>query len=61
LIKTTKIRESATLELRGEFFNLLNQHAFAITPSVLGSPGFGVANATALPERQIQFAARFLF
>jgi hypothetical protein len=61
LTKNTKITESTTLELRAEFFNLLNQHAFAIPPSVLGSPGFGVANATVLPERQIQFAARLLF
>jgi len=61
LTKNTKITESTALEFRAESFNLLNQHAFAIPPSVLGSPGFGIANATVLPERQIQFAARFLF
>lgn len=61
LIKDTKLSERATLQFRAEFFNLLNQHAFLFPGAVLGSPGFGVASATALPERQIQFALRLMF
>jgi hypothetical protein len=61
LIKNTKITETTALEFRAEFFNLWNQHAFQVPPSVLGASGFGVANATVFAERQIQFAVRFLF
>jgi hypothetical protein len=61
LIKDTKITERATIQFRGEFFNILNQHAFVQPVSVLGASGFGVSNSTVLAERQIQFALRLVF
>ena len=61
LLKDTKLTENALLQFRAEFFNLFNQHAFGIPTQVLGGPGFGVANVTALPERQIQFGVRLVF
>jgi hypothetical protein len=61
LVKDTQIKESKTLQFRAEFFNLFNQHAFAPPGQVLGSGSFGVASATALPERQIQLGLRFIF
>jgi len=61
VLKDTKITERLTLQFRSEFFNLFNQHAFNVPASVLGSPGFGVASSTVLPEREIQFGLKLLF
>src|SRR5205823_14708066 len=61
LLKDTKIRETIALQFRAEFFNLFNQHAFDIPGSILGSPDFGVASTTVLPERQIQFGLKLVF
>ena len=60
LLKDTKLTESMLLQFRAEFFNLFNQHAFGIPTQVLSASGFGVANSTALPERQIQFGLRLV-
>jgi len=61
VVKDTAITESKKLEIRAEFFNIFNQHAFAIPGQVLTSPAFGIASATALAERQIQFGLRLIF
>lgn len=61
LMKDTRITESKTLQFRAEFFNLFNQHAFGIPGQVLTSPQFGIATATVLAEREIQFGLRFIF
>lgn len=61
LVKDTKITEKYSIQFRSEFFNLLNQHAFQAPEAVLGNPGFGKSSATVEPERQIQFALRFIF
>jgi hypothetical protein len=61
LVKDTRITEDKTLQFRAEFFNLFNQHAFETPGQVLGTGSFGVASATVLPERQIQFGLRFIF
>jgi hypothetical protein len=61
VLKDTKITERVTLQFRGEFFNLFNQHAFNIPSPLLSSPAFGVASSTVLPERQVQFALKLLF
>ncbi len=61
VLKDTKLTESMLLQFRAEFFNIFNQHAFNIPVQVLSNPGFGVATATALPERQIQFGLRLVF
>jgi len=61
VLKDTKLTERSSLQFRGEFFNLFNQHAFNVPAAILGSPGFGVASSTVLPERQIQFALKLIF
>jgi hypothetical protein len=61
LVKDTAITESTKIQFRAEFFNIFNQHAFAIPGQVLGSPSFGIASSTVLPERQIQFGLRLIF
>jgi len=69
LAKDTKLFERASLQFRAEFFNILNQHAFA-TPGVnnasgsmrtLGSPGFGVFTTTMFDPREIQLGLRLIF
>jgi hypothetical protein len=61
LLKDTRVTERTMVQFRAEFFNLFNQHAFQAPAQILGSPGFGIASATVLPERQIQFGLRFIF
>jgi hypothetical protein len=61
LIKDTHITERKMMQFRAEFFNLLNQHAFAVPGTILGAPGFGISSSTVLPERQIQLALRLVF
>jgi hypothetical protein len=61
VIKDTRITESMTLQLRAEFFNVLNQATFGTPNSTIGNPSFGLITSTATTERQIQFGARFIF
>ncbi len=69
VIKQTRIKEWLDTEFRAEFFNILN-HPTIATPSgsisspsggPLGSTGFGLSTATESPEREMQFAFRFIF
>jgi len=59
--KDTHIAERVSLQFRSEFFNLFNQHAFAIPNRTLTSPGFGVATSTQGDPREIQFGLRLIF
>jgi hypothetical protein len=61
LIKDTRITERMSLQLRAEFFNVLNQAIFGTPTSNIGNPTFGTSTYTATPERQIQFGLRFIF
>jgi hypothetical protein len=73
LIKTTKITERSTLQIRGEFFNLFNHPQFAgIDPSggtggtlsSLPQPlvaGQGTITSTSVNPRIIQLGAKFIF
>jgi len=61
VLKDTMLTERMLLQVRAEFFNIFNQHAFGIPTQVLSNPGFGVATGTALPERQIQFGLKLLY
>jgi hypothetical protein len=69
LSKTTAITERLKLEIRGDFFNLLNHAEFAnpdTNPTDVGPGGtFGQITNTGVPgderERIIQLAARFSF
>jgi hypothetical protein len=66
-IKTTRLTERVTFQLRAEFFNFLNHPNFGQPASTLGSSGFGqVFNTLGRTvgfgtSRQIQLAARFNF
>jgi hypothetical protein len=56
-----KLRERVTLQLRGEFFNALNNTNFADAPGRIAfTPGFGRYFAAENP-RQIQIGAKVLF
>jgi hypothetical protein len=68
LIKDTAITERAKVQLRFEFFNLLNHAQFAQPGNAFASPGtFGLSTATiSRPDgttsaRQIQVAAKIIF
>lgn len=68
VLKDTAIREGVRLQLRAEFFNLLN-HTNFLTPNEVVytsatsgiSPTAGVVTATSTTSRQIQFGAKVSF
>jgi len=63
IAKKFRVKESHTVEVRGEFFNFPNHTNFNAPGSggyVMGTPGFGVI-PSAVPARQIQFALRYGF
>jgi outer membrane receptor protein involved in Fe transport len=53
--------ESHRLMFRSEFFNAFNTPQFANPGSSLGTGTFGRITSTALPNRQIQFALKYMF
>jgi hypothetical protein len=55
-----QVFESTRLELRAEFFNVLNHPNWNIPNAVVG-PTLGLISSTASPERQVQFGARLAF
>jgi hypothetical protein len=63
--KTTPITEKLKLEIRGDFFNLLNHAEFANPDTNIADATFGEILNTGVPgdqrERIIQLAARFSF
>jgi hypothetical protein len=73
LIKTTKITEGTTLQVRGEFFNFFNHPQFTgpgqsvsngAEPYYLPEPlvpGQGVITTTSVNPRVIQLGVKFLF
>jgi hypothetical protein len=71
VMKETTIKEQVRLQLRAEFFNVLNHanfalplaSAFAQAPNGGGTPNptFGKITATTTSSRQIQFAVKLLF
>ncbi len=67
-LKNTKVTEKLKLQIRGEFFNVLNHTNFA-TPNTIvfssdalgPSPTAGVITATSSSSRQIQIGAKLLW
>jgi len=53
--------ESHQLLFRSEFFNTFNSPQFSNAGATLGSGTFGVITSTEVPNRQIQFALKYLF
>jgi hypothetical protein len=60
LIKTFRLRESSSFELRGEFFNVFNHANFVNPDATLGSPTFGQIHG-AQDGRIIQVGAKITF
>lgn len=59
-VKDTSLGETATLQLRAEFFNALNTPNFQGLNIFFGTPGFGQI-ASARNGREIQFGIKLLF
>jgi hypothetical protein len=59
-LKDTALGESATLQFRAEFFNLLNTPNFDQPNIFFGTPGFGRV-LSARDSREIQFGLKLLF
>jgi hypothetical protein len=53
--------ESQQILFRSEFFNTFNSPQFSNAGATLGSGTFGVITSTEVPNRQIQFALKYLF
>ena len=60
LVKNTSLSERFNLQLRAEFFNLLNHPNFNLPDNFLGSPTFGRISSAREP-RHIQFGVKLLF
>lgn len=61
LIKDTHITERTSLQLRAEFFNVMNHTTFGTPNGGLGGTNFGLSTYTETTERQIQFGLRLTF
>jgi Carboxypeptidase regulatory-like domain/TonB dependent receptor len=59
-IKTIPIRETMSLQFRGEIFNIFNNVNFELPNNDINSPGFGQIQA-AQPGRIVQLALKLLF
>jgi hypothetical protein len=60
LLKDTALGQSATLQFRAEFFNVLNTPNFDQPNIFFGTPGFGRV-LSARDSREIQFGLKLLF
>jgi hypothetical protein len=61
LFKNFTFTERSSLELRGEFFNIMNTAHFSNPNTTFGTSNFGQISSDRLPPREIQVAARFRF
>jgi hypothetical protein len=64
IIKTTKVgglSEAAALEFRADFYNAFNHAQFANPGAVVGTPSFGLIQATSVAPRLIQFGLKYIF
>jgi hypothetical protein len=53
--------ETATLQFRAEFFNVLNLVNFGLPANVVRGTGFGVISKTAGTSRQLQFSLKLIY
>ena len=61
LSKSIALGPTARLQLRAEMFNVFNNVNFSNPNGVYATANFGRITSTAIPMRQIQLGARFLF
>jgi hypothetical protein len=59
--KAFSINERNKLEIRTEFFNILNRANFGLPVRTIGAPGFGSSTDVISPARTVQFALKFTF
>jgi hypothetical protein len=60
LFRIVRLKEDAKLQIRGEFYNLLNRVNFGLPGATVGTPTYGVINSAGDP-RVIQVALRLAF
>ena len=53
--------EQHSLEIRGEFFNAFNTPQFNTPDASLGDPAFRQITSTAIDNREIQIALKYIF
>jgi len=61
LLKNWRFKERAALQLRGEFFNLLNRPNFGLPNGQRGNPAFGQINSTVGDGRVVQLGLRLTY
>jgi hypothetical protein len=61
VFKEFPIIERFRLQLRGEFFNILNHPQFDLPGQTIGSPSAGVISATVGTPRDVQLSLRLQF
>jgi len=61
MLKDFRFTESKYLQLRGEFFNILNRPNFGLPNTSRGSPAFGQIGSTINDGRFIQIGLRFVY
>lgn len=61
VFKSFPIKERATLQIRGEAFNLTNTVQFGAPGTTVGTQNFGVISSQANQPRNVQVAAKFIF
>jgi len=61
LVRSFRLHESKTLEVRGEAFNALNHSNFGTPNRFVNTPQFGSITEASTPGREIQVGARFSF
>jgi hypothetical protein len=61
LMKKTRITETITFEIRGEFFNLFNRHYYGMPDNNISSGGFGTSSVINDNPRTIQVGGRLIF
>ncbi|HEX8492088.1 MAG TPA: TonB-dependent receptor [Pyrinomonadaceae bacterium] len=61
LMKKTRISETVTFEIRGEFFNLFNRHYYGMPDNNISSGGFGFSGVINDSPRTVQVGARLIF
>ena len=60
IVKSFRLAERASLEIRTEAFNLFNHPNFDLPNIFFGTPAFGAIQSAESPRR-IQFGAKILF
>jgi hypothetical protein len=60
LFRIVQIKDNVRLQIRGEFFNLLNRVNFGLPGSTVATPNYGVITS-ASDARAIQVALRLAF